>query len=273
MTTATDAYALDNGRAGASSMLDCLSPILDPSTVELLAPLVPFGGRCLELGAGNGSIAGWLAGTVGPNGRVVVTDLKPDHIRADVRARPQVEVLRHDLRHDPLPAQPFDLVHARLLLAHLADRDSLLPKLAGVLASGGALVVEEWGGAGPGQVLSSPWPETAELYQRYQKALIAMFGSAGNDPTWAARAHAAMVGAGLSEVRTRVQARSWTGGTAGCQLPIAVSGQVREQLVEHGLDPGDLDLLRHHLRDPEVVVLGNLTWSVVGRRRTGSDED
>jgi len=69
-----------------------------------------------------------------------------------------------------------------------------------------------------------------------------------------------------------VLARSWTGGTAGCQLPIAVSGQVRERLVERGLDPGNLDLLRHHLRDPEVVVLGNLTWSVVGRRASATSE-
>jgi SAM-dependent methyltransferase len=268
----TNTYALPNAQQGASSMLDCLSPILDPSTMELLAPLVPFGGRCLELGAGNGSIAGWLAGTVGRGGRVIATDINTDHVRVDVRAQPQVEIIRHDLRRDPLPTEPFDLVHARLLLAHLPERDTLLPTLARTLAPGGALVIEEWGGAGPGRVLSSPWPETAELYDRYQKALMAMFTTAGNDPTWATRIHTAMTDAGLSEVRTRVHARSWTGGTAGCQLPIAVSGQVRKQLPAHGLDAGDLDLLRHHLRDPDVVVLGNLTWSTVGRRPTSTDE-
>lgn len=269
MTTSTDTYALDNGRAGAEAMLGCLTAILDQSTVELLAPLVPLSGRCLELGAGNGSVARWLADAVGVGGRVVATDLKPDLVRADARAHARVEVLEHDLRTGRLPAGPFDVVHARLLLAHLADRDALLPTLADALGPGGVLVIEEWGGHGPGVVLSSPWPDTARLYQAYQSALMAMFAAAGNDPTWSVRVHAAMVDAGLSDVRTTVRARSWTGGTAGCRLPIEVSGQVREQLLHHGLDAGDLDTLREHLTDPRVVVLGNLTWSVVGHKMVG----
>lgn len=271
MTTVTDAYALDNGRDGAGGMLDCLTAILDQSTVELLAPLVPLGGRCLELGAGNGSMARWLADAVGPDGQVVATDLKLELVRADVRSHPRVALLAHDLRSDRLPSGPFDVVHARLLLAHLPGRDALLPALAGVLAPGGVLVVEEWGGHGPGVVLSSPWPETVELYRRYQTALMAMFAAAGNDATWSVRVHAAMVAAGLNDVRTVVRARSWTGGTAGCRLPIAVSGQVRERLLDHGLDPGDLDELRTHLADPRVVVMGNLTWSTVGHKTVGGE--
>jgi SAM-dependent methyltransferase len=269
MTTATDVYALDNGRAGAAGMLECLSAILDQSTMELLAPLVPLRGRCLELGAGNGSVARWLGDAVGRHGRVVATDLKPGLIRADVVDHPRIEVLKHDLRTDELPAGPFDVVHARLLFAHLAGRDALLPAVAGVLAPGGVLVIEEWGGAGPGQVLSSPWPHTADLYRRYQQALMAVFAAAGNDGTWAVRVHAAMAAAGLADVRTTVRARSWSGGTAGCMLPIEVSGQVREQLLANGLDPAELDLLRAQLADPRVVVMGNLTWSVVGHKSAG----
>jgi SAM-dependent methyltransferase len=269
MTTATDAYALDNGRAGAAGMLDCLSAILDRSTMELLAPLVPLRGRCLELGAGNGSVARWLGDAVGRHGRVVATDIRPDHVRADVVSDARMELLQHDLRTDPLPDGPFDVVHARLLLAHLGGRDALVPALCEVLAPGGVLVIEEWGGAGPGQVLSSPWPQTAELYQRYQQALVAMFAAAGNDPTWSVRVHGVMVAAGLGDVRTTVRARSWTGGTAGCQLPIEVSAQVRERLLEHGLDAEDLDVLRAQLTDPRVVVLGNLTWSIVGHKSAG----
>lgn len=269
MTTTTDAYALDNGRAGAAGMLGCLSAILDQSTVELLAPLVPLRGRCLELGAGNGSVARWLGDAVGRHGRVVTTDLKLDHMRADVLSHPRVELLQHDVRTDPLPTGPFDMVHARLLFAHLPGRDTLLPTLCDVLAPGGVLVIEEWGGTGPGQVLASPWPETADLYHRYQQALIAMFAAAGNDPTWSTRVHAVMDTAGLVDVRTTVRARSWTGGTAGCQLPIEVSGQVRERLLDNGLDPEDLDVLRAHLTDPRVVLLGNLTWSIVGHKSAG----
>src|SRR5688572_2547667 len=104
MTTVTSSYALDNSRSGAGNMLDCLSVILDQSTVDLIAPLVQPGVRCLELGAGNGSMARWLADAAGTDGRVVALDIDPDLVRAEVRTRPQVEVLRHDLRTDPLPA-------------------------------------------------------------------------------------------------------------------------------------------------------------------------
>ena len=250
-------------------MLDCLSAILDQCTMELLAPLVPLHGRCLELGAGNGSVARWLGDAVGRGGRVVATDIEPGLVRADVVSHPRVQLLRHDLRSDRLPAGPFDVVHARLLLAHLGNREELVPVLAGVLAPGGVLVIEEWGGAGPGVVLSSPWPETAELYQGYQRALLGMFAAAGNDATWSVRVHSVMAAAGLVDVRTVVRARSWTGGTAGCQLPIEVSGQVRDRLLEHGLDAEVLDVLRAQLTDPRVVVLGNLTWSVTGHKRAG----
>ena len=265
MTATTQQYALDNDSSSAVGMLDCLSAILDPSTIDLLTPLVPAGGRCLELGAGNGSIAAWLADTAGPSGHVVATDVKPDHIHR----HPRVRVLRHDLRCDPLPAGPFDVVHARLLLAHLPQREDLVQRLAGVLAPGGALVIEEWGAAGPAQILSSPWPQTAELYHRYQQALIAVFACSGNDPTWSVRVHATLTTAGLTGVRTTVHAGSWPGGTPGCQLPLAVSTQLRARLAGQGLDPDDLDLLRTHLADPRVVLLGNLTWSVTGHRAEG----
>ena len=268
-TTTADTYALDNARAGAAGMLGCLSAILDQCTMELLAPLVPLRARCLELGAGNGSVARWLGDAVGRHGRVVATDINPEHMQPDVACHPRIEVLQYDVRTDPLPTGPFDLVHARLLFAHLGGRDELLPTLYEVLAPGGVLVIEEWGGAGPGVVLASPWPETAELFQRYQRALIAVFAAAGNDPTWSARVHRVMAEAGLGDVRTTVRARSWSGGTAGCQLPIEVSGQVRELLIEQGLDPEDLDVLRAQLTDPRVVVLGNLTWSIVGHKSAG----
>ena len=113
----------------------------------------------------------------------------------------------------------------------------------------------------------SPWANTQTLYEQYQRALVAMFRAAGNDGGWAARTHAVMVDAGLIDVHTRVHARSWRGGTAGAGLPIAVSGQVADTLAEHGMPGHDLDELRQHLANPHVVVLGNLTWTTVGRRR------
>jgi hypothetical protein len=89
-------YALNNDKPTALHILDCLSAICDPFTVLRLSEAgVPGGGSCLELGAGNGSVAGWLADRVGPAGRVLATDVKPAHIRPHER----VTVLEHNLAH------------------------------------------------------------------------------------------------------------------------------------------------------------------------------
>jgi SAM-dependent methyltransferase len=256
-------YALDNDRPTAPAILDQLSAILDEfSTGRLVRAGVAGGSRCLEVGAGNGSIAGWLAERVGPTGRVVAMDLKPQHIRR----HPRVETAALDVAIDELPAGPYDVIHARLLLAHLPQRHAVLGRLIEQLAPGGALVIEEWGAAGPASVLSAPNPAAAGLYGRYQRALLEVFRASGNDGTWAMRVPEVMSDAGLTNVESAVYARSWRGGTAGCLLPIAVAQELREPLIEVGANGEDLDRLAHLLSDPELLLLGNVTVSTIGYR-------
>ena len=51
--------------------LAAIEAIADPFTIECLEKIgVGEGWRCLEIGAGGGSIAEWLCGRVGPSGRV-----------------------------------------------------------------------------------------------------------------------------------------------------------------------------------------------------------
>jgi SAM-dependent methyltransferase len=255
-------YVLDNDQPTAAAMLQHLSTILDAFTIERLETAgVPEGGRCLELGAGNGSVAAWLAEMTGPRGSVVATDIKPQHVRPYRR----VAVLDHNLVTDPLPPGPFDLIHARLLLAHLPQRRDILRRLLDVLGPYGVVLVEEWGATCPAMVLVAPDPDAATLYERYQHALLAVFAEQGNDTTWSRQVPAAMSEAGLVDIDTAVYAQSWPGGTAGCLLPVTVSAELRERLVRHGISGEDLDRLREALADPRVLVLGNLTWSTIGR--------
>ena len=71
-------YILDDAATLEYQRLDLMSKILDPWTREYLGALgVGQGWRCLELGAGNGSIAEWLCDTVGPSGSVTAIDINP----------------------------------------------------------------------------------------------------------------------------------------------------------------------------------------------------
>ena len=55
------------------------------------------GTRCLEVGAGGGSVAFWLAEQVGQSGVVVATDLETDFLESEASSHPGMEVLRHDI--------------------------------------------------------------------------------------------------------------------------------------------------------------------------------
>ncbi len=105
--------------AAEDERLDLLEQIYDPMSRQRRA-LVQAGWRRLEVGAGRGSMAVWLAEQVGPAGQVVATDVDTRYLdRLDL---PNLEVVRHDILEDPLGAlQPgsFDLVCSRLMLFHL----------------------------------------------------------------------------------------------------------------------------------------------------------
>ena len=83
----------------------------------------------------------WMGDLVGPMGHVVGVDLDPKFLR-EVE-RPNVSVVRADIRTAQLSQQSFDVVHARYVLIHLADYEVALTKMLDCLKPGGWLVLEE----------------------------------------------------------------------------------------------------------------------------------
>jgi ubiquinone/menaquinone biosynthesis C-methylase UbiE len=134
-------YLYKNEHPIALPRLQGLEQIEDPDTIEQLTNIgVGVGGICLEIGAGAGSIAYWLADYVGKEGHVVATDLQPSLLNPA-----QCEVWRHDIREEELPQDTFDLVHMRHTLIHIprADHQHVLGKIRHALKPGGSLLVEE----------------------------------------------------------------------------------------------------------------------------------
>lgn len=260
---ARPAYTFGNDHPEAAKRLALLASILDAFTISRLSSLGDLTGRrCLELGAGKGSIAAWLAEQAGPAGHVLATDI-------DTRAIPpdrQYAVLRHDLTTDPIPDGPWDLIHARLVLGHLPGRHDILRRLAAALASGGALAIEEWDATHSGLVLAAPEPEAATLFTAYLTAVEQILTAGGLDHDWAWQAHAAMANAGLVDVDTAVHARSWPGGSAGALHHAANISLLRTRILKAGMTGEQLDRLSGFLRDPRMVVRGLLTISTVGCR-------
>lgn len=263
-----DAYALDNHHAAATAHHRALAELLDPHTTGRITGLCDPSAlrRCLEVGAGGGSVARWLADRLGPGGEVMACDLKPELIGS----HPKLRTVAYDLCSDQPAAEVlgsgFDLILARLILLHLPQRRAVLHRLVDLLAPGGVLLVEDWAALRDDVVIDAPSPAAAVLYQRYQHAVGAAFDHAGVDRTWARQIHPAMVHAGLTDVETEVHARYWTGGGPGMRLVAAVQAQLRPQLLAAGFSQAELDALVELVADPRLVVHGHPLYSTSGRR-------
>jgi SAM-dependent methyltransferase len=125
-----------------SERLHFLEAGLDPVTVACLKAIgVAPGWRCLEVGAGAGSMARWLAQRAGPGGEVVAVDYNPRYLSG---LPSNVTVRKADVREqDAFQERDFDLVHCRLLLMYLSDRADVLRRMAQTLRPGGILLAEE----------------------------------------------------------------------------------------------------------------------------------
>ena len=97
--------------------------------------------RCLEVGAGAGSIAQWMAEIVGEHGKVVAVDLNTRFIKKIQRSN--IEAIEADIRHLTLESQSFDLIHVRYVLIHVPDFQVALAKMLDFLKPGGWIVIEE----------------------------------------------------------------------------------------------------------------------------------
>jgi SAM-dependent methyltransferase len=257
------AYSFDNDDPEAVDRHQFLARMLDDFTFARLSTVGDLtGARCLEVGAGGGSVARWFAERAGPTGRVVATDLNTRHLPTDAG----YTVLRHDLVGQPVPEGPWDVIHARMVLIHIPQRREILTRLAASLAPGGALVVEDWATRFPNLVLAAPTMADAELIDSYFSALVrTILPRRGNDPDWAERIHAVMLEEGLVAVDTHIDARSWDGGTAGALLAVANIAQLRQEFLDFGFTAADLDRIGALVADPRLVLRGHFMYSTIGR--------
>jgi SAM-dependent methyltransferase len=138
-----DQYVLSHtAEAFERERIGSLERLLDPFSQRLLATLgIQHGWRCLEVGAGHGSVARWLAEQVGPQGRVVATDINPRFL-IEIEL-PNVEVRQHDICTDPLEPSTYDLAHCRAVLMHLPEPHLAVRRMVAAVRRGGWLLVED----------------------------------------------------------------------------------------------------------------------------------
>src|SRR5262245_32992149 len=172
---------------GHDSELDrlrLLESVFDPGSQRaLLGTGLRAGMRCLEVGAGAGSVARWVSEVVGPTGRVAAIDINTRFLE-EVRSA-NLDVHEADIRTVDLPPASFDVAHARFVFIHLAEWRAALEATLRLLKPGGHLVLEE-----PDFSASRALAGKAALrhsFDRVHLAIEAMFSARGMDHAFGLR--------------------------------------------------------------------------------------
>lgn len=239
--TASDGYLLDNQQAEAGRRFDALSTLFDPTTFRHIEDLgIGPGWRCWEVGAGGTSVVSWLAGKVGPTGKVVATDI--DTSWAVSATAPQIEVRTHDVGAEEPPGAHFDLVHARLVLVHVPDRERALRSMIKALRPGGRLLLEDADPALQPLICPDEYGPEQQLANRLRTGFRTLLAERGADLSYGRRLPRLLREAGLH----RVEADAYFPVTspACAVLETATVRQIRDRLLAAGLATDD-EIDRH----------------------------
>ena len=240
--------------------LGLLEQVCDPLTVHQLDAIgVGEGWRCLDVGAGAGSVTRLLAERVGDGGSVLAIDL--DVRLLEPLAGSRVEVRRHDLLAEPLPEAAFDLVHARNLLMHLPGRLDALRRLLAAVRPGGWLAVCEPDFSG---LAVSP-PSAA--WRRSWSAFIDATVAGGFDPGYGARLMSDVEALVLADFEGETLVRYVRGGSVDARLFADSLVRFRERMLALGAADEDLAVAQRLLRDPNVTFRRPAQTTAWGRRR------
>jgi ubiquinone/menaquinone biosynthesis C-methylase UbiE len=264
MSTAS-AYPLSNSSAQAGKRMDVLARLYDPTSQRVLAGtgLAP-GWNCLEVGGGGGSLARWLAERVAPHGRVICTDIDTRIIESRrSAAAPNLEVRRHDIATDELPAARFDLAHARLVMIHVRERERALENMLRALKPGGWLVIEDFDSA-------SLRPDAA--INRFETPLptneaVRLHLTRHQDGYYGRRLHGRFRELGLVEVSAEARIVMFDRANGGAELLRVNFEQVGEELIAAGLvTRAQIDADLAALERDDFAIPSPAMWSVSGRK-------
>jgi len=238
--------------------LERIQQYQDQPTIRYLERIgVAAGWHCMDVGAGAGSIARWLAERVGPTGSVLATDLETGMLHGAAN----LTVKRHDIRTDEMPDQEFDLVHARLLLDHLPDRDAVLERMVHATRPGGRVML--------GDIdfrtlqLSHDDPE----FGRIKDIFLATTRDTGWDPGLGPATPGMLEDSGLADVEAECWQSYHRGSGPAPQILIATFQRLRPAMLAHGATAEQLDRACALLADPKTGFYGPTIWTAWGTRQ------
>jgi SAM-dependent methyltransferase len=249
--------------AGERDRLRLLAQLLDPLHRKALSTTrIGPGLSSLELGAGTGTVSAWIAGTAGPTGQVLATDLNTEFLHQ--AAHPNVVVEQLDALRDPLPEARFDLITARALLHHLPGWAQVVKKCVAALKPGGSLVLVE-----PDATTSVL--NTDPMHHRFWSAWCRWGGTEGVDYRIGHKLTGVMREAGLEVTDTSIDVPFYQGGSDWATLYAQTVDATMPRAGER-IEPDLVEAFQRATVDPSQWLCSFGWVAVTGRRATTKRE-
>jgi SAM-dependent methyltransferase len=266
----TTKYLFDNAaEQEARARMAALAAQHNDATFRYLEKCgIALGWNCLEIGAGDGSVARWMGGRVGPTGRVLATDIDPRFVLQDGSTNPaNMDVRVHDIVTDSMPEGVYDLIHAHLVLVWLPARLTVPDKLVKALRPGGWLLIEDYDTQLVPPQLAAPNPTAAARFAKMRDALEELMTRRGLAHTYARELHHRLRERGLMQVESHGAIAAFAGGSPGADLQQANYRQVHKAAIEAGLvSEAEFEEAMLLLSDPQFTAFTPTMFSAMGRK-------
>ncbi|WP_405870647.1 methyltransferase domain-containing protein [Streptomyces zaomyceticus] len=246
-------------REGEGERIDFGALAYDDITVARLRALgAGPGWRCLDVGAGTGTVSRRLLEEAGVTGVLAVD--------RDVRfllERPVtgLDVLEADITDPEFVPGRFRLVHARFVLMHLPGRERLITRLAELVEPGGVLVLSDAVDLTSGRTADGTadvtsdetgGPAAGTPYTSMMRAMWqALRDTIGTDVSWVPSYPRLLRGAGLAPVAAEIHvpplepgspiSRFWADTWERSRAPMLATGLVDDEAVDEAIRYLDSD--------------------------------
>ncbi|MER6085157.1 class I SAM-dependent methyltransferase [Streptomyces sp. NPDC001833] len=237
-------------QAGEGRRIDVGALVYDDITMARLRALgAGPGWRCLDVGAGTGTVSGRLLDEAG-----VESVLAVDRDVRFLAERPGLDVLEADITtgltaQDVAPGR-FRLVHARFVLMHLPEHERLITTLAGLVAPGGVLVLSDAVDLTSDRTPDTPYTTVMRAMWQGLRAAI------GTDVSWVPSYPQLLRGAGLRSVAAEIHVPPLMPGSPVSRFWADTWERSRAAMLATGLvDDAAVDTAIRYLDSEECAAL------------------
>jgi SAM-dependent methyltransferase len=192
---------------------------------------------------------------------VLATDLEPRFL--ETLAFPNLEVRRHDIRHEGLPERQFNLAHARLVLMHLPGRELAVQRMLASLKPGGWIVVEEFDNL---SILPNSTANPGEEELKVIRAGLRVLAARGVELRYGRWLPRQLRSLGLVNVGAEASTTMWHGDSPGTRLYKLAFEELADPILRSGLiSDAEFETDMRRLDELDFLMPSPMMWTAWGQ--------